>query len=110
MPKHDKTDRAFHYFQDALAQGSTFRKQDISTATGWDPATVDAYMTKKWRHILIEDQGNTFRVRKAFRLYTSARFRKLQSQVTSSPSDYIRRSHETVINFEFLLPLTRQTH
>jgi hypothetical protein len=87
-----------------------FTKTQFQTATGWGKGnTFRTYWTKQFQTLLIPVNGNQFRVGEVFRRFTPwEKFRLHVTQKRGVASDYTNFGFETVMVFEFFMPLTNE--
>jgi len=87
-----------------------FTKAEFKSATGWHKdSTFDTYWTKQFETLLIPAKGGRFRVSEVFRRF--AAWEQFQLHVTQKrqvASDYTSFAFETVMLFDFFMPLTNE--
>ena len=108
MPRYEKQRAAYEFFLAKLEANEAFTVQDLVAATGWAEASVTTYLSKQYHELLERRPGQTLRVRPRFRRISWERFRRLSTQRRQIFQEYRRRSYDAVVQYEFLLPLTRE--
>lgn len=106
----DTTQHIAHkFFIEKLNTLEPFTKQDLMELTGWDKSSADAYWSKQYKNILEDIGGGTYRMRERFRVYQDwKKFKQLVTQVKAAPAKYERNTFETVVAYEFYMPLTHE--
>ncbi len=108
MPRYERQRAAYEFFLAKLEANEAFTVQDLVAATGWAEASVTTYLSKQYHELLDRRPGQTLRVRPRFRRISWERFRRLSTQRRQIFQEYRRRSYDAVVQYEFLLPLTRE--
>jgi len=88
-----------------------FTKAEFKIGTGWNKGTFDTYWTKQFETLLIPSHDGRFRVSEVFRRFDSwEKFRRHVTQKRRVASDYTTHSYQTVMLFEFFMPLTNEAY
>src|SRR5271170_1512222 len=88
-----------------------FTKQQLEARTTWRGATFSTYWSKQFEQFVVPAGAGTYRVSEAFRPFASwPVFQRHVTQVRRVSSDYTRLRHDSVLIFEFFMPLTNETH
>ncbi len=106
----DRTNRIAHrFFIEKLNSLEPFTKDDLMALTGWDRSSADTYWSKRYKNILEDIGGNRYRVRERFRLFQDwKKFKQLVTQVKAAPAKYKPTTFDTVVVYEFYMPLTHE--
>ncbi|MYE47194.1 MAG: hypothetical protein F4X25_10730 [Chloroflexi bacterium] len=108
MPRDKRQRAAYEFFLAQLDANEAFTVQDLVAATGWAESSVTTYLNKQYHELVERRPGETLRVRPRFRRISWERFRRLSTQRRQIFQEYRRRSYDAVVQYEFLLPLTRE--
>ena len=108
MPRDEKQRVAYEFFLAKLGADEAFTVQDLITATGWAERSVTTYLAKQYHEFIERRPGATLRVSPRFRRINWEQFRRLSTQKRQVFQEYRRRSYDAVVQYEFLLPLTRE--
>ena len=108
MPRDEKQRAAYEFFLAKLEANEAFTVQDLIVATGWAERSVTTYLSKQYHEFIERRPGATLRVRPQFRRISWEQFRGLSTQRRQIFQEYRRRSYDAVVQYEFLLPLTRE--
>ena len=101
--------KAHRFFSERMATLEAFTKQDLMDASGWSRSSVDTYWSKQFRG-LIEDLGDgTYRFKEHFRSYLDwKKFHFIVTQVRTPQPVYEPTVYQTIIVYEFYLPLSHE--
>jgi len=108
MASLDPVRAAFAFFGAHYANGTTFTQDDLKAVTGWTGQTPRTYITKKWKDFLARQSDGSYRVKLEFLRLSEGQFLQHFSQSTPLFTRYDRVRYESVIQYEFLLPLARE--
>ena len=108
MPRDEKQRVAYDFFFAKLEANEPFTVQDLVAATGWAEQSVTTYLGKQYHEFIERRPSATLRVRPRFRRISWEQFRGLSTQKRQVFQEYRRRSYDAVVQYEFLLPLTRE--
>jgi hypothetical protein len=104
--------RVFDFFVEHFRSQKPFTKNELEAETNWQGTSFPTYWSKQFKQFVIPAGGNSFRVSEAFRPF--ARWEAFKQQVVTQvrrfSSDYTLLLHDTVLVFEFFMPLTNETH
>src|SRR5216684_1581882 len=103
--------KVFEFFVERFKSQKTFTKKEVEAVTNWQGKSFSTYWSKQFKQFVVPAGGNVFRVSEAFRPF--ARWETFQQHVTQVrrvSSDYTLLVHDSVLVFEFFMPLTNETH
>ena len=103
-----KEEQAYLFFKECLKADRTFTLQELADHAGWKIITPTTYLRKHWADILDKAGGDKLKVKPEFDRLSLEQFLAHGTQVRSHFTQYRRRKHEFVVQYEFLLPLTRE--
>jgi hypothetical protein len=108
--KTDGQKNAFEFLLDKFTKHEPFSKAEFQEATGWDkPGTFDTYWSKQYETLLSKQDDGKYRVTEAFRRFTIwEKFRNHVTQNRRVASDYNTFTYDTVLLFDFFMPLTNE--
>jgi hypothetical protein len=102
---------AFKFFVEHFKSQQTFKRRELEEGTTWTKSSFNMYRSKQFKQFVIPAGGDLFRISEAFRPF--ARWKTFQQHVTQVrrvSSDYTLLAHDSVLVFEFFMPLTNETH
>lgn len=109
MPTLDAPRKAFAFFGEMYRSGTPFTVGDLEATTGWSGQTAPTYISKKWSDFLEYNKtAGVYRVKMEFRRLSEQEFLDHFSQKTPIFGKYKRISFNSVVTYEFLLPLARE--
>ncbi len=108
MSGNQKPVLAYQFFRNYAEKGNAFTVSDIAKHVGWEESTARTYINKKWKDYLISKPAKAFQVRNKFLRVTEQQFLAEFTQTETVETTYVREKHSQFIQFEFLLPLTRE--
>jgi hypothetical protein len=103
--------RVFEFFVERFKSQKPFTKKEVEGVTNWQGKSFSTYWSKQFKQFVVPAGDNVFRVSEAFRPF--ARWEAFQQHVTQVrrvSSDYTLLVHDSVLIFEFFMPLTNETH
>ncbi len=110
----DKTENQRAIFEFLVAHFKSqepFTKEEMEAQTSWQGKTFSTYWSKQYEQFVIAADADFFRVSEAFRPFASwEAFQRHVTQVRRVSSDYTLLCHDSVLVFEFFMPLTNETH
>ena len=111
--KEGRTDnqrRVFEFFVDRFKSQKPFTKKELEGVTTWQGKSFPTYWSKQFKQFVVPAGSNLFRVSEGFRPF--ARWETFQQHVTQvrASSDYTLSVHDSVLVFEFFMPLTNEAH
>jgi transcriptional regulator with XRE-family HTH domain len=122
MAKADETKRqrlAFEFFGDHFREDKPFTQADLAAKTGWSPKTASTYLSKHFEPFIKpvppirkgqQQKHQAFRVTDVLLMIGKwTKFRRHVSQKRKLTYQYDRSVYQTVLMFEFFLPLTNET-
>lgn len=108
MGKEETLKKAYAFFAGAARTTAHFTRDDVAGAVGWSRETVGDYFSKKLKRWVVSHQrGKTYTVNPDFARLSEDDFIKHMSQV-ARPTGYVRSVYDDVVQYEFLLPLTKE--
>lgn len=101
---------AFDFLLDKFAKHESFTKAQFQAATPWDkPGTWGTYWSKQFETLCVPLGGDIYRVSEVFRRFTTwEKFRNHVTQNRRVASDYNTFTYDTVVLFDFFMPLTNE--
>lgn len=105
--QQDKQRKLYTFLRTASDSGEVFSKEDLMKELDWKKSTVETYLSKQLKDHLVR-QGANFRVKREFLRVTENSFLGLVTQTRQVYGKYDRLVHSHVVQYEFLLPLTRE--
>lgn len=109
--KTENQRKVFEFFVGHFKSQQPFKRRDLEAETDWTKSTFDTYWSKQFEQFVIPAGADLFRISEAFRPF--ARWEAFQQHVTQVrrvSSDYTLLAHDSVLVFEFFMPLTNETH
>lgn len=107
--KMDSPNKGFDFFQKVARSGESFTLEELAETTGWSMQSVNTYRSKQWKEFLEKSLDGKWYVRPEFLRLTRAEFLNHITQNRPLFTRYERTVHPSVLIFEFLIPLTRET-
>jgi hypothetical protein len=107
-----KTQRAvYDFFVEHYTTQEAFESSQVGALTGWKKRTLETYWSKQFKPILVPAGPGKWRVSEGWRNYaTWEKFQGLVTQVRGiGSSDYSLLLHDSVLIYEFFMPLTNET-
>lgn len=108
MATLDAARAAFQFFSLRRLDGADFTIDEFKLATGWRNSTPRTYFSKKWKDFLEKTDRGRWRVKLEFARMTEDAFLEHFSQQTPIFSRYERVRYESIVTYQFLLPLSRE--
>jgi hypothetical protein len=102
---------AFEFLRKHAESQTGFDIDQLASAAGWTKVSARTYINKKWKDYLREKKQNgkkIFTVQKSFLRLTQQQFLAQFTQKETIRTAYERAKHVSFVQFEFLLPLTRE--
>ncbi len=107
--KNNKSKAVFDFFQMHARNETKFTIEELRILGGWPTSeTPRTYISKQWKDFLQKVGKNEYSVRKDILSVDEAEFEKNFSQRRKSVAEYNRVMHENFIQYEFLLPLSKE--
>jgi hypothetical protein len=109
--KTENQRKAFKFFVEHFKSQQTFKSRELEEETTWTKSSFNTYWPKQFKQFVLPAGGGLFRISEAFRPF--ARWEAFQQHVTQVrrvSSDYTLLAHDSVLVFEFFMPLTNETH
>ncbi|MGA2866270.1 MAG: hypothetical protein ABSF95_17490 [Verrucomicrobiota bacterium] len=102
--------KAFEFLLEKFTKHEAFTKEQFQSATGWTKAsTLRTHWSKQFKTLLVPLERGRYRVSEVFRRFTT--WEKFQTHVTQKrrvAADYTTSTFDTVLLFEFFMPLTNE--
>ncbi len=109
MPSDEPQRRAFKFLSERLQSQETFTRAEFQKATGWSGRSFNTYLSKQFRPFLESVGSGKYRVSEAFRPFVTWRkFRQHVTQVRRVVTDYSPITFDSVLIYEFFMPLTHE--
>src|SRR6266851_9177438 len=106
----DNQRKVFEFLVEHFKSQEPFTKKELEAVTSWQRKSFPTYWSKQFKQFVLPAGGNLFRVSEGFRPF--ARWETFQQHVTQVrvSSDYTLSVHDSVLVFEFFMPLTNEPH
>lgn len=99
--------KAYEFLFEKARSQASFTPQDLGDATGWKGSTPKTNLGKQLKSVVSKKEGK-FRVNREFIHLTLESFIERTSQKENILPRYKRTGYDSVIIYEFLMPLTRE--
>jgi len=99
--------KAYKFLLERARSKQPFNMAELCSATGWAENTADTYLKKQARSVVSKKSGK-YTVAQRFIYLSEDDFVKKTSQKESILPSYSRTSYDSVLVYEFLMPLTRE--
>lgn len=104
---------AYKFLRDKARSGDVFTKKDLADYCSWTGQTPDTYLSKHYKAYLLRHRSfggkrGEYKVKPEFSRVSWDEFRELVTQVRHPFASYRRASFQSVVVYEFLMPLTRE--
>ena len=101
--------QVFEFLAAHFKSQKPFTKSELKDVTSWKGTTFPTYWSKQYKPFFVPAGNNSFRVSEAFRRY--ANWKAFRAHVTQvrSVADYTVLRHDSVLIFEFFMPLTNES-
>jgi len=119
MGKYDSQRAAYEFLLRHFLSGEAFVLKEFLRITGWKkPGTYRTYLTKQYRGLIENVDGDQFRINldgqyrvtESFRrLVEWSKFRQHVTQNRPIGTGYYRKSFSKVLIYDFLMPLTHES-
>jgi hypothetical protein len=103
-----RVEKGYTFLREHSSSGTSFTAKQMAAVTGWSLSSVKTYITKQWSDFLVPGGQGEYRVRTEFRRVTYDSFLELITQKRRVYSKYRRVEYSSVVQYEFLLPLTKE--
>jgi len=101
----------FAFFVAHFKSQQPFTRSELEGKTGWKRKSFETYWSKQFKQFVIPAGVGSFRISEAFRPFASwEAFQRHVTQVRRVSSDYTLLRHDSVLVFEFFMPLTNEAH
>ena len=107
MARNDAVEKAYEFLRQRAKDQRIFSKDELGRATGWQGKTPGTYLGKQLKSV-VSKTGGGYRVKKHFIHLAKDDFVGRVSQTENILPSYSRFTYEAIINYEFLMPLSRE--
>ena len=107
MPALDSLQRAYQFLLRHAKSQKPFSPAELGAAAGWENSTPRTYLAKQLKSVVDGGRG-AFRVKRNFVHLREEHFLRRTSQKEYILPTYVRTSFDSVLCYEFLMPLTRE--
>ena len=117
--KQKRQREAFDFLREHFREDSPFTRADLEQQAGWSEKSISTYWSKQFEPFVqpippilkrSQQKHQQYRVTDVFRTVgTWPKFRRHVSQKRRLTFEYERSEYQTVLIFEFFLPLTNET-
>ena len=109
--KTDNQRKAFDFLKDHFESQAPFTKKDLEAVTTWKGKSFSTYWSKQLKPFVGSTDGRNFQVTEGFRPFaTWGAFQRHVTQVRRVYSDYTLFRYDSLLIFEFFMPLRNETH
>lgn len=111
MAGNEAVIRCWEFLRERASDQNSFGVSQLCTATGWSQSSVETYISKQWKAYLCQSgrgDSKVYTVRGEFLRVSVEEFLSIFTQKRLVVPEYQRAKHEVVIQFEFLLPLSKE--
>ena len=107
VEKTENQKKAFALLKKHFEGRSAFTKEELRAVTDWTKTSLNTYWSKHLRFFVKKGIGQTYTLTDAFEPFaTWPAFQKHVTQVRRVYLDYTRFRHDSLLIFEFFMPLT----
>lgn len=99
---------AYKFFLDHAKTQGAFTAEDLGAATSWSGSTPNTYLSKQVKSVVKRIAPGKFQVKKSFVNMAQDTFLQRVSQKENILPSYKRACYDSVLTYEFLMPLTRE--
>jgi hypothetical protein len=111
MGDRENQRRVFDFFVAHFKSQQPFKKSEVEAETDWGGSTFSTYWSKQFKQFVLDAGTNSYRISESFRPFAKwEAFQRHVTQVRRVSSDYTLFRHDSVLVFEFFMPLTNETH
>lgn len=107
MKNVDKLQSAFDFLVEYAKSGKSFKLEDLIKASKWTERTAKIYLSKKLSD-LIEKRNGAYSVSPEILRVRYEDFKDLYRQKQRLFTDYVRKTPQKVLVYEFFMPLSRE--
>jgi len=107
MAADDNQRKAYAFLLRHARSQKQFTAKELGDAVGWAGSTPGTNLGKQLRSV-VERSGDRYRVKRNFIHLKEDDFVKRTSQKENILPSYVRTSYDSVLIYEFLMPLTRE--
>lgn len=108
MGSDEKQRKAYRFLLKHAESQKTFTPQDLGAETGWTGTTPATNLAKQFKSVVESPRKGHYRVKRNFVHLAEEDFVKRTSQKEKILPSYTRTSYNSVLLYEFLMPLTRE--
>lgn len=106
--RRSNIEKCYHFLRGKLASGEAFSHAELAEASGWAEKTVRAYLSKKLSELVYARTDGQLAVSPVMHGVSLEDFSPLFDQSRMLFAKYTLSQYETVIVYEFFLPLTHE--
>ena len=107
MKNVDKFQNAFDFLLEHAKSAKPFKLEDLVKASNWTAGTANIYLSKKFSD-LVEKRNDAYHVSPEILRVRYEDFKDLYRQKQRLFTDYVRRTPQKVLVYEFFMPLSRE--
>ena len=107
MKNVDKLQSAFDFLLEHAKSGKSFKLEDLVKASNWTEGTAKIYLSKKFSD-LVEKRNEAYYVSPEILRVRYEDFKDLYRQKQHIFTDYVRKTPQKVLVYEFFMPLSRE--
>lgn len=107
MKNDNKLQKAFDFLVQHGESGKSFKIEELIKASGWTLGTAKIYLSKKFSD-LVEKRNGVYHVTPEILRVRYEDFKDLYRQKQRLFTDYIRKTSQKVLVYEFFMPLSRE--
>lgn len=100
---------AYRFLLDKAKSREAFTATELGEAAGWKGQTPRTYLAKRLKGVVERGGRGKYRIRPSFVHLTEDDFIRRLSQTEAILPAYTRMAYPHVLNYEFLMPLTRES-
>src|ERR1700738_3194254 len=109
--KTDNQRKAFDFLKDRFESQAPFTKKDLEAVTTWKGKSFSTYWSKQLKPFVGGTDGRNFQVTEGFGPFaTWGAFQRQVTQCRRVYSDYTLFRYDSLLIFEFFMPLRNETH
>ncbi len=108
MGSDEKQRKAYRFLLRHAESQKTFTPQELGSETGWTGKTPATNLAKQFKSVVESPSRGHYRVKRHFIHLAEEDFIKRTSQKEKILPSYTRTSYDSVLLYEFLMPLTRE--
>lgn len=107
MKNDNKLQKAFDFLVQHGKSGRPFKLEELIKTSGWTQGTAEIYLSKKFSD-LVEKKSGVYHVTPEILRVRYEDFKDLYRQKQRLFTDYVRKTSQKVLVYEFFMPLSRE--